>query len=135
MFRSTGTLRYSPKNGTLGDLEGKWWCVLDCDEEIGRYYRSLFNWENRARFQILRPAWGAHISVISNEMPPNRDFWQDHEHEEFEFSYEPELMGNGEYWWIRIHCEQMLDLRERLGLKREPFYPLHLTIGRIKENY
>lgn len=129
MYDSSGTLRYSPK---VRDLPtGKWWCVLDCDEEIGRYYRSLFNWENRAKIKIMAPAWGSHISIIANEPPSNTDLWLADSGKQFKFSYDPALKSNGEYYWLDVFCEQMLELRERLGLKKEPFYPLHLTVGRI----
>ncbi len=38
----------------------------------------------------------------------------------------------GDYVLYPVRCEAALDYRERLGLPREPRYPLHLTIGNLK---
>ena len=40
MFTAQGTLRYSPKRQSS---DQHWWLVLDCDPEIGEYYRHLYH--------------------------------------------------------------------------------------------
>jgi hypothetical protein len=47
------------------------------------------------------------------------------------FAYDPNLRFNGEYFWLPVQCEELLDLREQLGLRREPRMPLHLTVARV----
>src|SRR5947207_1267141 len=46
-FRSTGVLCYSPTlKGSLARRDGgttKWWLILDCDPDLGRYFRHLFH--------------------------------------------------------------------------------------------
>lgn len=81
---------------------------------------------------MQRPAWEAHISVIANEMPPNIGLWRAYDGQEIAFSYEPAPEFNGIYVWLPVICERALDIREELGLPRQPFYPLHLTIGNNK---
>lgn len=103
--------------------------VLDCCEELCRYYRELCNWENRARFKLNKPAWGSHISVICNECPPRQELWGLRSGGLIEFQYEPILNTNGQYYWLSVVCDELLDIREQMGLKREPFYALHLTVG------
>jgi hypothetical protein len=149
MFRSTGILQYSPKAKSIPSK--KWWLVIECCDDLARYYRSLFNHVNRAWYQLHAPAWGSHISVVCDEIPAseNLQFWEAHDGEEVEFFYEPilytaalEVTGNeprviplepgynnGQYVWLDVRCERAIELRRELGLSPEPFYPLHLTIG------
>lgn len=135
-FKSRARLRYSPtNNGREIRRDGgstKWWLVADCDPEIGRYYRELYRLNYYSVHTIQRPSWGAHISIISDEKPPDETHWRKHEGKLIEFEYSYMLEGNGMYVWLPVLCEKALDIREELGLKRNPFYPLHLTIGNRK---
>ncbi len=129
MLTSKGTLRYSPQ--TLGKTS-KWWLVVDCDPNIGKYYRHLYFLENNKCSKIQRPAWEIHISVVRNEEPPNPELWMAHEGEEIEFEYHPPVQNNEIFYWLPVTCEKLLDIRERLGLPRQPDYDLHMTIGNNK---
>jgi len=130
--KSAGRLRYSPK--LLGEhASEKWWLVLDCDPEIGRYYRHLFSAYRFHAEQIERPAWKEHITVIRDEEPLDnfKSLWEKYEGQSVEFLYHTEPQSNGEYWWLNVECEFLLMIRTELGLKREPHYPLHLSIGHM----
>ena len=128
MIRSVGTLRYSPK--LLGDrLSEKWWLVLDCDEAIGTYYRDLYRLFHHRTKQLLRPAWDSHITVIRNEEPLHKEYWEKYSGKMVEFEYETSPLTDGNYWWVTVFCEELLDLRTELGLPRDPELPLHLSIG------
>lgn len=83
--------------------------------------------------ELRRPAWETHISVIRDEKSPNEAAWMKYEGEAIEFSYVPNLEFNGIYVWLPVVCERALDIREELGLSRNPFYNLHMTIGNRKE--
>ena len=131
VFKSLGTIRYSPKAKSIPDTS-KWWVVIDCCPELCRYYRELWNWEHRFGTIVLhKPAWAGHISVVADEKPPDDKLsvWQSHAGELIEFEYRPELQTNGQYFWLNVVCDAALDLRAELGLARNPFYPLHLTVG------
>lgn len=135
-LRSVGKLRYSPTiNGSHQRRDGgttKHWLVIDCDPEIGRYYRQLYKMAHFGVRVIHRPAWEAHISVVCDEPPPNPEFWLNYEGQEIEFDYVVEPESNGLYVWFPVICERALDIREELGLTRNPKLPLHLTIGNSK---
>lgn len=131
MFKSSGTLRYSPKLTGNARVSSKWWLVLDCDPVIGDYYRQLFTSGNWGIQKWTKPAWGAHISVIRNEEPSDKAKWEAYNGIEVEFEY-GELTGNDLYLWLPVRCERLNDIREELGLVREPFYKLHLTVGNCK---
>ena len=129
MYTSTGKLRYSPK--LTGERSENWWLILDCDPDIGSYYRNLFKIGHYNCRKLQTPSWKEHISVVRNEEPPNKLFWEKHIQKEVSFTYTPELRSDGIYVWLNVKCELLLDLREELGLPREPIYPLHLTIGNV----
>jgi len=129
---SVGTLRYSPK--LLGNRESeKWWLVLDCDPNIGKYYRTLYHLDHHGCRTLMRPAWQEHITVIRNEEPPDKTLWEAYTGEVIEFEYNPEPRTNGCYWWLSVTCPRLLDIREQLGLPREPSIPLHLSFGHTGE--
>lgn len=102
--------------------------VLHCDEEIGRYYRYLHNYMNPV--QLVKPEWGAHITVVRNEVPSHEALWYEWNKKRIEFTYSPVIKDNEDYFWVQVNCEELLDIREALGLYRFPEFSLHLTIGR-----
>lgn len=127
MFTSTGTLRYSPK--LLGNRNEKWWLILDCDPEIGRYYRHLYK---KGRYvELGRPSWKEHITVIRNEEPPDsyKILWEKYESESVIFSYKPEIIDNSVYYWLEVDCPRLTEIRLELGLPKDPEFPYHITIG------
>lgn len=138
-FRATGRLRYSPtNNGKIIRRDGgttKWWLVIDCNPNIGGYYRELYRMENHGAKTIQRPAWDAHISVVTNEKPDDKhiDFWKKYEGRRIEYEYVHQSQSNGTYVWLPVWCDEALDMREELGLNRNPYHPLHLTVGNCKE--
>lgn len=79
------------------------------------------------------PAWGPHISVLRGEQPPVRGDWDKYEGTRVKFEYDPsDVRYNREYIWIPVSSPALLDLREGMGLRREPRMPLHLTIAHWK---
>jgi hypothetical protein len=83
--------------------------------------------------ELRRPAWETHISVIRDEKPSNESDWLKYDGQDIEFTYMPDLEFNGIYVWMPVLCPNALDIREELGLPRNPFYDLHLTVGNRKE--
>lgn len=105
---------------------------MDCDPEIGAYYRNLF-WLHTNKCQsIQRAAWASHISIVRNEEPPDPTKWYEYDGEEIEFDYTPPVQNNEIFYWLPVTCERLLDIREELGLPRQPAYGLHLTVGNNK---
>jgi len=130
MYQSQGTLRYSPQ--LTGERSESWWLILDCSPQIGAYYRHLFKMGHYHCKKLQAPSWAEHITVVRNEEPPIKAPWKAHETKEIEFTYTTDYFGtDGVYVWLDVECEQLLDIREELGLVRTPIYPLHLTIGNV----
>lgn len=79
---------------------------------------------------IQRPAWGGHISLVRGEDPPaGREPWDALEGLELDFDYDGTIETDGKHFWLPIFCETAGNIREYLGLPREPEYPFHLTFG------
>jgi hypothetical protein len=113
-------------------LTTDWWLILRCDPDLGRYLRHLFHLDARRTRRIVDPLWGPHVSIVQGEVPADSAAWKEGEGEPmtFELLYPPQEIG--EYVFFPVRCDAALDYRERLGLPREPKYPLHLTIGNSK---
>jgi hypothetical protein len=129
----TGTLRYSPK--LLGKKQSsKWWVVLDCDPAIGKYYRHLYKLKYHYCKSLLRPAWKEHITVVRDEEPPKKHLWEKYAGEEIGFEISHEIHTNGLHFWLPVQSGRLLDIREELGLTRNPSAAFHLTIGNCHED-
>ena len=122
---SSGSLIYDPQSLSV-PTPGLWWLILECSPDLGRYYRQMvFKYTGQ---KLQKPAWDTHISVVRGEEPLKKELWG--RKEIVEFSYDPKLLTNDEYYWLEVKCDRLLDIREELGLPRIPKIGLHLTIGR-----
>lgn len=103
--------------------------ILDCDENIGRLYRKLYELDHYGVQKLHRPSWESHITVVRDEEPPRKELWDRHAGLVVEFDYFGPICDNGEYFWLNVKCDRLHDLREELGLARSPYFPLHLSVG------
>ena len=120
MFTSTGTLEYHDSG----------WLILKCCEDLARYYRS------QIKVKRLGPSRaGSHVTVINGTVEfENIDWslWRKYDGKQVSFSYELEIKSACDYYWLTTYCEELLDIREELGLNRHLKHPLHLTIARVQ---
>lgn len=130
-MKSIGKLVYSPRSH-LGSNDK--WLVLMCDDEISKYYRHLFNREFPWKGKLTRPVWGTHVSVIRGEKIPNMNLWGIDSNKIVEFEYEGGVMDNNEYYWLKVKCPYLSDIRIQYGLRPEPRFGFHLTVGRTTES-
>lgn len=125
---SHGILRYSPQ---LLGIQEKYWLVLDCDHQLGKYYRTLYKLFHHNCRQLSTPSWKEHITIIRNETPiSNPHKWEAYNNQIVPFLYSNIMHHNDEYCWLNIHSPQLLNIRNELGLGT-PEFPLHLTIGKL----
>jgi len=102
-----------------------------CDDQLSQYYRQLYRQEYFYRPKLQRPVWGTHISICRGEVIPNAAAWGFAANKFINFEYEAGVKNNHEYFWLKVHCDELCAIRELFGLKREPQFGLHLTIGRV----
>lgn len=131
-MKSIGKLIYSPRTHLSSSDR---WLVLLCDDEISRYYRYLYSKEypylnGGKSTKLTRPVWGAHISIIRGEKVPKHELWGLDANKIIEFEYEEGVKDNGEYYWLKVHCPYLSDLRQKYGLSKSPRFGFHLTVGR-----
>lgn len=130
-IRSYGKILYSPRTHLSSSQN---WAILSCDDEISKYYRALFHQEFFYKPKLTRPVWGAHVSFIRNEKVLNHQLWRLDENKIVEFEYEGGVKDNSEYYWLKVHCPYLSDLRIKYGLSPEPRFGFHLTVGRTTQD-
>ncbi|MNB84570.1 hypothetical protein D3C81_804370 [compost metagenome] len=134
-FEATGKLIYDPVLGRE-PIFTPWWVILKTPQDIVEYYHYWF--EKKHGIKLIKPKWGSHISLIRGEQPSgeNKQLWKKYDGMKIKFQYSNEIKWNNDYVWIDVNCDQLLEIREQLGLKKQPEHNLHITIGKFpKEVY
>lgn len=127
MFTSIGTLVYSVNPYKL---------IVDVDNEIGNYYRSLIP----KYLQVRKPMYSSHISIVRNEVPSNLNMWGKYQGTQVSFEYEPFIYSGELYYWLNAYSSILEDVRIELGLSNLSEYTkspdgkhkFHITIGNLK---
>ena len=122
-FKSTGTYHYFD-----------YWLILECDEELARYYRQLIYLYSR-QIVLQKPMHGSHITIIAGkyENAPNRQYWKKYDGQHVVFQYDPYIQTDDEYFWLTVECKEFESIRVELGLNPMIPIPWHLTIGNLKK--
>jgi len=142
IVRVSGNMIFEPEDKTRKHRNQASWkraAMIVTQDDMSEYYA----WFIRKRFslQLNKPLRGAHVSIVNDA---ERDFtngvepiWSDvkrkYHEKPMDFYIDLEPRSNGEHWWFRVYCPAGEDMREELGLKRDPFYSLHMTIGFANE--
>lgn len=127
---SEGIIIYDPYRGQM-KKKTNWWCVLEVDQEITRYFRWWV--EQRYHEELCQPAWDAHVSAVRGERPAAKDIdlWKKYDKMKVKFLYDNnvhQLHDKPHFWTIDIKCDFLLNIRKEFGFPYD--YGLHMTIGR-----
>ena len=123
-FSSRGKITY------IKESHLEYWGLIICDREIINYYAWLLVKYGIAINKGSR--FGAHITWIRAEEPPNKYLWNKYEGKEINFKYSNYLRwDNGRHAWVDVYCPILNELRQELGLGILPQMAFHLTIGRL----
>lgn len=128
IFESVGVIRLEPKSRSTPLRP--WWALIEVCPDLSRYYLEVAkkHWWHLSGLQ--RPAWGGHISMIRGEEPPGGQVaWSALKDVEIEFKYDHKIQTDGKHFWLQVFCEIAEDIREDLGLSRQPVFPFHLTFA------
>jgi hypothetical protein len=127
MYKTTGVLIYSDNPYKL---------IVQVDDEIGNYYRSLIP----KYFNVKKGAYSSHISVIRNETPINLKYWAKYHGQEIPYEYDSYIYNGTVYYWLNAYSKDLEDIRIELGLENTSIYTrspdekcrFHITLGNIK---
>jgi hypothetical protein len=109
------------------------WALLECDDEIGKMYRSLYSLEYFYKPKIQKPLWGTHISIIRGERTLDNAIKEDINGMLVEFDYIPDMQTNGCHFYLSVICPILDDIRETFGLGRS-LVNYHLSVGNLRNN-
>lgn len=139
--KGTGKIVYDPYRGGL-KKKRDWWCVVNVDKEITRYYRWWLEREWHVK-ELKQPSWDAHVSIIRGEKPrpEHMHLWKKYHGEtiEFEYMHFPRRSGDTDlpgdltgrpdnYFFIEVRCPKLIEIRKEFGFPTH--WKLHLTVGR-----
>lgn len=135
-LETKGVLVYDPPRPGL-KKKRHWWCVVEADDSLTDYYRHWVQRELHLH-ELCQPSWGAHVSVVRGEQPPEglQSLWGKYEGEEITFRYKPHPRVSGDttgdrpgnFWFLDVECERLQEIRTELGLPT--YHKFHITIGR-----
>lgn len=132
--QGSGIIRYDPYRAEM-KRRTQWWCIVEVDREITRYYRWWLKREKHIHLE--QPSWDAHISVIRGETAckEHPELWKKYNGQRVDFLYEhgnyrchPDKTLGGHFYWVDVECPQLDRIRKEMGLPRG--WRFHITVGR-----
>lgn len=135
-LETTGRIVYDPDRKGM-KRRTQWWCVLDTDNEITRYYRWWVKKE--LHVDLKMPSWGGHVSIIRGEKPPKHldHLWKKYHNKRVKIRYRPWVRQSGDttggdrpshFWFLEVDAPFLIDIRKEFGFPHN--WKLHMTIGR-----
>lgn len=128
MFNSTGHLIYDPYARISQD---PWWLILKTDKGLMEYYQHWIKRHYDVTFE--NTVWGSHISVVRGQKPPNEKAWGKYKNEKISFTYSNRIYRAHWFYCVDVYSDRLEEIREELGLPKQPKHGFHLTIGRINK--
>lgn len=124
-YTAKGVIRYK------GD-----WIIVECPMDIVLYYKF---WVEKFLWKKISTSYHKpHITVLAgkHEQGLNKHpLWGKYQGEVVEFSYYSQIFTDrpwffqGQYFWLRVECPRLAEIRTELGLKPYLKFPYHLTVG------
>ena len=125
-YVSTGKIEYKPDG----------WVILNIDKSIINYYKF---WVEKFIGKKLSTSFhGSHVTCVAGKYDKGlikHPRWNEFNKRVVSFEYDSHIYTDkdwfflGEYFWLRVHCNELIKIRTDLGLRPQPFHPFHSTIG------
>ena len=136
LIKVRGILDFTPEDKTKKHKAQSSWkrvAVIKTNCDLDQYYA----WFLRKRFnlELNKNLRGSHVTIISDRIDKNifDEASKIFNNKEIDFYIELEPRSNGSHWWLRVHCPESESIRESMGLSRDPYFGLHLTLGYANE--
>lgn len=138
VFKVRGILDFSPEDKTKKHASQASWkrvAMIRTNCDMDRYYAWFL--KKRFNLELNSTLRGTHVTFINDRMDAKvfEQFAQIFNGKEIDFYVEIEPCSSGEHWWLRVHSPEAESIREVMGLSREPFFGMHLTLGRADQRY
>ncbi len=132
VIKVRGILDFTPEDVTRKHKSQSSWkrtAIIKTNCELDRYYAWFL--KKRFNLELNKNLRGPHITFINDRMEKTifDEASKIFNGREIDFYIELEPRSNGEHWWLRVHCTEAESIREAMGLNREPYFGLHLTLG------
>jgi len=136
VIKYRGILDFTPEDVTRKHKSQSSWkrvAVIKTNCDLDRYYAWFL--KNRFNLELNRNLRGTHVTFISDRLEKTifDEASKLFNNKEIDFYVELEPRSNGTHWWLRVHCPEAETIREVMGLTREPYFGLHLTLGLSNE--
>ena len=138
VFKVRGILEFSPEDKTKKHASQASWksvAMIRTECELDRYYAWFL--KKRFNLELNKNLRGTHVTFINDKM--DKDIFEQaakmFDGKEIDFYVETEPRSSGEHWWLRVHCPESEIIREAMGLTRDPYFALHLTLGNAVVKY
>lgn len=138
VFKVKGIIEFSPKDRTQKHVEQSAWkrvAMIRTNCDMDRYYAWFL--KKRFNLDLNKTLRGTHVTFISDRLEKSvfEQAATMFNGKEITFYVENEPRTNGTHWWLRVYCPEAESIREVMGLNREPYFGLHLTLGLAIEKY
>jgi hypothetical protein len=138
VIKVRGILDFTPEDVTKKHKNQSSWkrvAIIKTDCDMDRYYAWFL--KKRFNLELNKNLRGTHVTFISDKM--NADIFEQaskiFDRKDIDFYIELDPCSSGVHWWLRVHCPEAEAIREAMGLTRDPYFGLHLTIGHANEKY
>ena len=136
VIKYRGILDFTPEDVTRKHKSQSYWkrvAVIKTNCDMDRYYAWFL--KKRFNLELNKNLRGTHITFISDKIEKSifNEASRLFNKKEIDFYVELEPRSSGQHWWLRVHCPEAETIREVMGLTREPYFGLHLTLGLANE--
>jgi hypothetical protein len=136
LIKVKGILDFEPEDVTRKHKSQSSWkrtALIKTSCDMDRYYAWFL--KKRFNLELNKNLRGTHVTFISDKLEKSifDQASKIFNGKEIDFFIETEPRSSGLHWWLRVYSPDAESIREALGLSREPYFGLHLTIGHANE--
>jgi hypothetical protein len=136
VIKLKGKIEFSPEDVTKKHKTQSSWkrvAMIRTDCDLDKYYAWFI--KKRFNLELNKNLRGAHITFISDRL--DEKIFDDASNifngKDIDFFIDIEPRTDGLHWWLRAYSNEAENIREVMGLSREPYFDFHLTIGHANE--
>jgi len=137
----SGILQFDPRDVTKKHQSQSSWkrtAMVNIDSDMCEYY-SWYVWK-RYSIKLSTPLRGCHLTIINDKIEGARRLDYDwvksqYNKKKIEIEYGVDPRTDGFRWWLKANCDEVGEIRKKVGLNIKPFFGLHITIGNTHEKY